>query len=64
MMFAGVPMTVEGEHYHAKGNWTACRNYRKQWIAHKARLDGRVKSLSGWTKELLGEPTSDWINSN
>lgn len=64
IVLAGVPMTVEGEHYHARGKWTACANYRKRWIAHHSQLDGKVKSLSGWTKEQLGEPTPAWINSD
>jgi len=24
-------------------------------------LIGKVKSMSGWTRELLGEPTKEWI---
>jgi len=35
--------------------------FRKGWLYFKSDLVGKVKSMSGWTKELLGEPTKGWV---
>jgi len=35
--------------------------FRKGWLYFKSDLVGKVKSMSGWTRELLGEPTKEWI---
>ena len=36
-------------------------NFRAGWEAKKDELLGIVKSMSGWTRELLGKPSSDWL---
>lgn len=58
----GVPMS-ENPHYFDKKAWSVASNYRRGWrqAAKSQRLEGRVKSMSGWTRELLGEPTKDWL---
>lgn len=61
VVLAGVPMTVAP---HADGvPWQ-----RKEvnvhwpgWLFHVERMRGRVKSMSGRTRELLGEPTPEWL---
>ena len=35
--------------------------FQKGWLYFKSDLIGKVKSMSGWTRELLGEPTKEWI---
>lgn len=35
--------------------------FKKGWTKLKPGLVDKVKSMSGWTKELLGEPTKEWI---
>lgn len=35
----------------------------KQWQRHAARLDGKVKSMSGRTRTLLGAPTKEWLEA-
>ena len=37
--------------------------FRQGWDHHKLELIGIVKSMSGWTREFLGEPTPSWISS-
>ena len=37
--------------------------FRKGWLHFKDSLKGKVKSMSGWTKELLGEPTKEWVEA-
>jgi hypothetical protein len=33
------------------------------WKYHENKLQGIVKSMSGLTRQLLGEPTIEWLNS-
>jgi len=36
--------------------------FRQGWDAKQNEVIGIVKSMSGWTKDLLGEPTESWLN--
>lgn len=35
--------------------------FQAGWTAKKAELNDRVRSMSGWTRELLGAPTEEWL---
>jgi len=35
--------------------------FRKGWTTYAPLLKGSVRSMSGWTKEFLGEPTREWL---
>jgi hypothetical protein len=35
--------------------------YHKGWIVKYNTVMGKVKSMSGWTKDFLGEPTKEWL---
>ncbi|MGB3833788.1 MAG: hypothetical protein WA975_18205 [Mesorhizobium sp.] len=37
--------------------------YRKGWLDHLDQIAPRVRSMSGWTAELLGTPDQDWLAS-
>lgn len=37
-------------------------NFRKGWFFHYNHIKDKVRSMSGWTKELLKEPTKEWLN--
>lgn len=37
--------------------------YRKAWIANRDRLNASVRSMSGWTAEILGKPDQDWLSA-
>lgn len=64
VILCGVPMTPEGGHYiRGKAPWKDCLGFRPGWLAHLDVLSGKVKSYSGWTKELLGEPTEEWLRA-
>lgn len=64
IVLAGVPMTKAAKHYDDPKPWHEARQYHNVWNRHAPKLQGRVKSLSGWTRELLGEPTESWINAD
>lgn len=61
VVLAGVPLTREGEHYDKPGLWRDAGNYRGRWIHRATDMDGRVRSMSGWTAELLGKPDPAWL---
>lgn len=42
--------------------WREAERYRARWRAVENDLDGRVKSVSGWTSEFLGKPDAAWLN--
>ena len=64
VMLAGIPMTAEGGRYDDKKPWTEAAAHRIGWDRTLNITQGKVKSFSGWTKELLGEPTAEWLGLN
>jgi len=38
-------------------------NFRAGWTAKLAMIKDKTRSMSGWTQELLGAPTEEWINN-
>jgi len=40
----------------------AYETFRTGWTAKLDKVKPFVRSMSGWTKELLGEPTQEWLN--
>lgn len=60
VILAGVPMS-NGNHFSRKRAWAergAFLTGLEQAIPH---MKGRVRSLSGKTKELLGAPDAEWL---
>ena len=37
------------------------QQFRKGWQAHLDEYIGKVRSMSGWTREFLGYPTDEWL---
>jgi len=67
IVLAGCPLDFEMPHYHnEQGNrpWKDGKNYRSWWKNHLSEIQGSVKSMSGWTAEVLGKPTPEWLNGN
>jgi hypothetical protein len=61
IVLAGVPLDKMARHYDDDRPWQEARAYRQMWEMRVPMLTGRVKSMSGWTRDLLGEPTEDWL---
>lgn len=61
VVLAGVPMNKADAHYDDPRPWTEARTYRQMWEFRLPRLLGRVKSMSGWTRDVLGMPQGDWL---
>lgn len=62
VVLAAIPMDPERGHYNKEGSWREAVKHRKSWEDALPELQGRVRSMSGWTKELLGEPTKEWLS--
>jgi hypothetical protein len=66
LTLCGVPMTKD-PHFresqvHVKGRkWSSADSHWKAWLQVEDKLQGWVKSMSGRTRDLLGEPTAEWL---
>jgi hypothetical protein len=62
VILCGVPLSIGAN----LNGWTPERHsyapYRKAWEEAFPHIDGRVKSCSGFTRDLLGAPTRGWWN--
>jgi hypothetical protein len=61
IVLAGVPMNAEGGHFYDARPWLQAHRYQAGWTNKIKIIRPFVRSMSGWTKELLGEPSPDWI---
>ena len=46
----------------AKNGFKPYDDFQKGWIKKEAEIKPYVRSMSGWTKEFLGEPTKEWLD--
>ena len=60
IVLAGMPIDA-GAHFDRPGKWTAADRFQPEWEADVPKLGGRVRSMSGWSAQLLGRPTAEWI---
>lgn len=60
VVLAGIPMVAERGHFNKQGPWKEADTHRDAWVK-AIELQDHVKSMSGWTAELLGTPTKEWL---
>lgn len=60
IVLAGCPIDETPHYYDGATLMPWLEHYRDGWMASLPEIKGRVKSLSGWTREILGEPPSNW----
>lgn len=61
VVLAGVPMAAEAGHEGSDAPWTEASKYWAAWEEHAEELRGRVRSMSGRTRGLLGEPDGEFL---
>lgn len=62
VVLAGIPIDPTMGHFdNVNKAWRDGKNYQTHWIQKKNYFNDRVRSMSGWTSELLGKPTIDWL---
>lgn len=62
IVLAGVPMQSEAGHFARKKPWVAAESFRRPWLNRQQALAPYVRSMSGWTKQLFGRPTPEWLD--
>lgn len=62
IVLAGVPMNTT-PHFYSNQPWRQVERYRQAWTRQLADLAPFVRSMSGWTQELLGAPDPDWLGT-
>lgn len=62
VILCGVPMDGEAGHIHFPGAWGVADRYRLAIERMKA-AGLPVRSMSGWTAGVLGEPDAAWLDS-
>lgn len=64
VILTGVPMDPQQGHVlnnYKVDAWLDGKKYLTHWQRDYKILRSKVRSMSGFTKELLGEPTIDWL---
>jgi hypothetical protein len=62
-VLCGIPMDPKLKHFarpKPKG-WPEAKFYRQAWLKHVPAYKHRVRSMSGWTREVFGAPTAAWL---
>lgn len=64
IILAGIPLTCTAHFWYPSVPVKMDKKgIRQSWERISNLIfEGRVRSLSGWTKELLGEPTEEWLS--
>jgi len=62
VVLAGVPLT-NGPHYYEGDHFTWDATYQRMWNYNYLKFDDKVRSVSGWTRELLGQPIKSWFKN-
>jgi len=62
IVLAGIPLDKSAGHYDEQGEWCdEVEFYRATWVKDLDQLKPYVRSMSGWTSELLGYPDVEWV---
>jgi hypothetical protein len=62
VVLAGVPMVTEAQHFTRGKPWLQRDGFVPGFELSIPHFAGRVRSVSGWTKEMLGEPDPAWLD--
>jgi len=61
ILLCGVPMNLSRNAFSGQ-DWHSYKRYRKGWEREREWLAPRVRSFSGWTREMFGAPTRQWVS--
>lgn len=62
-ILCGVPMESRAGHFTGRTPWESVTDYRRAFQAALPEIGGRVRSMGGWTQDLFGAPTREWIDA-
>lgn len=63
VVLAGIPMDTS-KHFKRHNVWTERDCFLPGFMSIKHLLVGKVRSMSGLTKQYLGEPTPEWLQGD
>jgi hypothetical protein len=61
-VLCGIPMTEGDRHFFDPRDWDAALAHRQGWVQALPVIKDRARSMSGWTREILGAPTAEWLD--
>lgn len=61
VVLAGIPMQADDGHFSRGKNWNQCDAFLSGLRHSIPYMQGKVKSMSGLTAELLGKPSPEWL---
>src|SRR5205085_3452497 len=64
IILCGIPMEPDAAHYDENAKWNEALVHQKIWENRIPELRNVVKSMSGWTQQVLGAPTSQWLHES
>lgn len=63
VVLCGVPLDPDRKHFFDRHNtWNDADIFRRGFEAALPVIRGHVRSMSGWTRDLLGAPDAQWLN--
>ena len=60
-VLCGIPMSPEGNHFFDPRAWEGAGHHQIAWLECQSQIKDRVRSMSGWTANLLGRPDTAWL---
>jgi len=63
IVIAGMPMQLDQAHFHDAKPWSERNMFIPAWEKAYPFIHPSVRSMSGWTCELLGYPSHEWFVS-
>lgn len=64
VVLAGVPLETQANHFIRGKPWFQRDSFTAGFNVAMKFLRGKVRSMSGYTREVLGEPTPDWLRGD
>lgn len=60
-VLCGIPMDPAAAHFNDPKAWRPALDYRASWTQALPHIAERARSMGGWTADLLGRPTEEWL---
>jgi hypothetical protein len=60
IVLCGVPMDAR-KHFDRSKDWVDAYHYQRHWLKRRDEFAPFTRSMSGWSRELLGPPDDEWL---
>lgn len=61
IVLCGIPMEDRGHFDEPAKGFAGATTFQTEWKQVMHHFDGRVRSMSGWTRKVHGAPTREWL---